>query len=413
MTMPGRRALLVVAAVAALHAVCYAFIVPLWAFEDEEQHVDYVLSAAKANVPRIDDGIDERILESAFETERHVRLGFRTEQGPITGLETYSYMAYHPPGYAMVGAPVAWAAGGDPVVTVYGLRALGAAQAAALAVLVATAAGLVSPAQHRDRAALVGGLVVGLMPVVAHAGGRATNDLLVAVAVAAVTVASLVWIRTRSDFAAVAVGVAGAGAVGVKATAGVAVAAMVGIAALVVARSLVQWLAVVSPPLIAGVAWSAVLRARYGTVDGSEAFADAYGRPFEAAWPRLSDFVSRGFLPERSSSWGLIAPVSFWVLVGLAVVGGIALLRRRDVGGRWLVVVSAVVTMMVALLVALSAHRGHAIASPRHFLGVIALMAAVAGAGLAGSRRVLAAMPIATLMVVATVALVRFPGQYP
>ncbi len=411
--MPGRRVLAVVAVVAALHALWYAFLVPLWAFEDEEQHVDYVLSAAKGNLPRIDDGIDERILASAFETERHVRLGFRTEQGTISGLETYSYLAYHPPAYPLLGVPVAWAVGSDPVATVHGLRALGALQAAALAVLVAIAAALVAPPQHRDRAALVAGLVVGLTPVVAHSGGRATNDLLVAVAVAAVAVASLVWIRTRADTAALAVGIAAAGAVGVKATAGVAVAAMVGIAAVVVARTWRQWLAVVVPPAIVGLSWSAVLRTRYGTIDGSEAFTDAYGHPFVGAWPGFSEVVDRGLLPEGSNPWGLIAPVSLVVVVSLALCGGVVLARRRATEGRWLVVVSAVVTTVVAVLVALSAHRGHAIASPRHFLGVIALLSVVAGAGLARVRRALVVLPVATLVVVAVTALARFQGQYP
>lgn len=297
-----------------------------WAYEDEQQHVDAALKLAHGRLAHLDDLIEPSVAASTIETGRPSRGADPTNVDPTDwGREGRSYAGYHPPLGPAVLVPVALLTGGDAHDTMVGGRVVAAL------LLAASAAGVAALAARWSRERAVGaaaraGVAFACLPVVSDLGGRWSND---AVAVAAIVASLLLATAVRQDPAdrrlwwlalalAAAVGTKGTGWIGVVGAAAVAGPAVVRV------RGVRPALAVLAAPVAVAAAWSAVLLARYGTIDGSQAFVDRYGAPF----PSLSLIDgARGQLhwsvvPQLNVDWGLpsIVPLILVLAIGVGLV---------------------------------------------------------------------------------------------
>lgn len=296
-----------------------------WAYEDEQQHVDAALKLAEGRLAHLEDLIEPSLAESTLATGRPSRVDPTVTDPAEWGIEGRSYAGYHPPLGPALLAPVALLTGGDAYDTMVGGRILAAVLLAGSATGVAALAARFCPARATIAAGQAG-VAFASLPVISDLGGRWSND---AVAMAAIVTSLLVATVVRRDptgrhlaWAALAL----AAAVAAKGTGWVAVAGAIGIAGPTVVRTR-GWrpaLATLVAPVLVSAAWSAVLLARYGTVDGSEAFLDRYGSPF----PRVSLLAAApgqlhwSLVPQFNVDWGLPSLVPL-VLV-LAILAGIA-----------------------------------------------------------------------------------------
>jgi hypothetical protein len=304
-----------------------------WAYEDEQQHVDVALKLADARLAHLDDLIEPTVAESTIETGRPSRMFDPTGLDPAQwGLEGRSYAAYHPPLAPAILAPVALATGGDAWSTMVGGRVIAAFLLAASAAGVAALAARFCPSRAVTAAAQAG-IAFACLPVVSDLGGRWSNDAVAVAAIVASLLAATAARREPDDRHLVWLALALAAAVGAKGTGWIAVAAAAAVAGPEVLRRR-GWragLAVAAAPVVVGGGWALALLTRYGTVDGTAAFLDRYGAPFErrSLVEAATGQLHWSLVPQLNVDWGLPSLVP--ALLVVAVVGGLVAL---DAPGR-------------------------------------------------------------------------------
>ena len=273
---------LLAATLAIAHASLYAWTTPPWHLFDEEQHVDYTLSLRDRRLPEISDDIHQGIIDDAVATHRWATFGLpgpRSTRVDELGLEGRSYEAYQPPLYYALGVIAILPAGHDAGRALWWLRALSvlfAGAVAALVVLVAWEA--IGAPEHPSWMVATGGVFVALLPSLAQAGGRASNDVAVAAAVLATVAAALAWVRIGTTKLGLLTGVVAAAACLTKASGLVAIPVV--LFAAIAGRKLWPAVLALTPPVAAVVVWAAITWTHYGVFEGSRAFIEyAHFRP--------------------------------------------------------------------------------------------------------------------------------------
>lgn len=324
---------------AGLHGLLYAWALPPWDLFDEEQHFSYgVTLREEQRIPRLDDLIQPEILASAAATDRWTtyRIG-RPEslEAAEMGLEGRSFEAYQPPLYYLLVALTNPLGHGDILRQLDLARALGALLLAGIAGVTWGLARRWFPGAGPWAWAGAALLATGV-PAMAEAGGRVSNDLLVALLVSATLLCAVELLRRPRAGVALVLGLLVAGAVLTKST---------GLLALLIALAAVLNLAyrrqvtiaiilrALVPGLSAGVLWALFTRQRYGVWNGTNAFLEII-TPFPPVGPR--DFMERLWLNAWSSYWGAYDAQRWKIVTGallaLVVLAGLASLwGRRDV----------------------------------------------------------------------------------
>lgn len=402
---PRRRATLrpwlpyaVVALVAAAHTLLYVFAVPPWALEDEEQHVDYVLTLRdEQRPPHLDDYVHQEIVDSAVTTDRWGSLGLgqvpASTDGRLDpsqmGLEGYSYEAHQPPLYYVALVPLAQLLGDRTLAIMYGGRLAGVAVAAAGAVAAAALSARWAPDGHRRRAAWIGGLACALMPALAEGAARVNNDAACAVLVTVGVVCLLRLVERPDARWGLLTGAVLAAAILVKASGVVGLGVSVAVLGLLAVRGRLAArvaAAVLVPQVLAVAAWSAVTHARYDVWNSTTAVVRQRVRFVPLSWSTLgSDALERAATPY--GSWGLGVVLTLLWLVFVLV--GLVLWRDRPGPGRveMLVVVVAVAAAAVAGLASLNNDGFINAFSARYLLFAYPILLSAAAAGWAGLRR--------------------------
>jgi 4-amino-4-deoxy-L-arabinose transferase-like glycosyltransferase len=385
----------VLAAVALLgfaHAALYVFSVPPWGLEDEEQHVDYVLTLRDSGKPpNIHQTTRPAISASAIATDHYKALGLGTAPPPGTppealGLEGLSYEGYQPPLYYATMVPLVAPLGDHVLVAMYVLRLADAILVGVLCALAALLAALHVLPEHRRLAALVAGCFVAVIPTVAESGARASNDMLTAVMITATAVGASYVLARPALRPALATGALAAGAVLTKSTGLAVLAFLVPLAVLLAMRRRLPGAvsaALVLPPIVAALAWAAVTRVRYGVWSGDSAFLQI-SRPFESL--PIGDALVRTFRHAAFpyGRWGipLAVPIAIVVVVGIGI--GLALADRR---GRVLAVGALVTALAILAGYLFEIDRGLTTITARLLVPSYAMLCASAGAGYATLRR--------------------------
>ncbi len=303
----GRAIFVAVLLFAVMHGALYALTIPAWDLFDEEQHLSYALYLADEQlIPRVDDSIQVRILESAVATDRWSKFGI---EAPVSldpsqiGLEGLSYEGYQPPLYYALVAPITWLAPDDAWWELRLARLFG------LFLILGFASICWGYARDWMRQAqpITWGLVVVIsvaIPSVAASAGRVNNDLLVgAVLAAGVLMASRLLEDRRVD-QAIFLGLLNSAAIISKGQG--AVLLLVTIVALGILAHRRQgtpliFAASLAPGILslgAATIWNEV---RYGHLTGASAFLDLVV-PFEPLGP--AGFVGEVWLNSWSSYWG-------------------------------------------------------------------------------------------------------------
>lgn len=336
----------VVGLVAAGHTLLYVLSVPIWATEDEEQHVDYVLELRdERRVPHLDDPLRQQIVDSAVTTNRWPRYGVARPDWAIVdqrlvpermGLEGFSYEGHQPPLYYAALVPVAGLLGDQVQAIVYAGRLFGVGLAAAGAVLAALLSARLSSPARAPVAAWVGGLCCALMPAVAESSARVNNDYACAVLFTG-GVLCLMWLLDAPGVRPALVGGGVFAAAALTKAIGVAGLAVTGVAlaVLLVRRKLTARIvgALVVPQLASIAVWSWAIHDRYGTWDPAQAFVQQRYRHPTVPWSLLgSDALQRGATPFGAGTWPHDQFVTaLWIaLVAVGLVAWVATDRRLD-----------------------------------------------------------------------------------
>ena len=305
-----RRGRVIFAAVllfAISHAALYVITVPTWDLFDEEQHLSYALYLIDdREIPRVNDPVQQRILDSAVATDRWSTLRIGRPVAPELnefGLEGWSYEGYHPPLYYAVISPLTLLSGQDAWRELYAARMFG------LLLMVALASVCWGYARDwlPDADPTIWGTVVVTavaIPTIAASAGRVNNDLLTGLLLASgLLLATRVLERPRTDNSLL-LGLLVAGAVLTKGQGLVLLLIAVAACALLLLRrqlTLRTLGLILVPGLLAFAAWTIWTWERYGTVNGSEAFLDLVGA---AAPLGVVDFAGELWLNGWSSYWG-------------------------------------------------------------------------------------------------------------
>jgi 4-amino-4-deoxy-L-arabinose transferase-like glycosyltransferase len=343
-----RPVLVLVFAVGVLHAGVYALIVPPWAYEDEQQHVDYAWSIAHTHrLPTIEDEISPSIGESVWGTDRWGNYGFPAPEDRSVagmGLSGRSYLAYHPPGVYVAVAPLLVVVGDHATLAMYALRGVTALAAGALAVLTAVLAARLAGEDHVRRAALVGGLAVALLPSVAEAGGRFNADIFAALVVTAGVLVVRRWVDEPTPRWSWLVGLTLAVGVVTRETTVVLLVPLLVAAVVLRRRRLLDAPSVgrlLGPPLLALGAVLAVTWHATGRLVGSLAFVERYdpGLVPPGAADAVRQLGERALFPSAPQPWGA-ASVWLGVVVVAVIVVGLALTARAGLRIETLTVVA-------------------------------------------------------------------------
>jgi hypothetical protein len=255
------------------------------------------------------------------------------------------------------------------------------------------AAALLAAAWHPSaarRAAVVTGLTLASLPIVADVGSRASNDpLALAAGTVAVLLAAGIRTRPRVEWGAGALVVALAVAALAKVTAvGIVVALVLAVPPLLRlgSRGRRAAIAAVTTPVAAIAAWAAITRARYGTVDGSAAFLDTFGppKPRAGVLGALGGSLETALVPYRYGGWHLHEIVVVVLVTVLAA--GLVLRWRQGTGGRLVVAVAGLGTGATAVLVVRAAGQGLVEPTGRLVLPALVLLVAGAAGGWAALR---------------------------
>ncbi len=347
-------ALVLILFIAVVHATFYAFAIPPWALEDEEQHVDYALTIRDEwRGPKIDEFLDQRIIDSAAETDRWQALGLSPPPSldpAQMGLEGLSYEGFQPPLYYLVFGQILRVSGDDPLTAMYIGRGL---SVLLFAGLVGTVWFLMRRLVKDSDIYLPAGaaLLASAMPVLAAAGGRTNNDILAIFLVGLGLLAVLRLIDDPSPMNAVAVGAAGAAAALTK-TSGLALFApiLIGLFILWRRREASRQIVIDSIGLASvGAVGAAVFTyARYGVWEGTSAIAAPMFRPFVPRGPVtfVRDLIESAWDPYFSFPRAMTGDILFvcFVVAGLA-----ALLVTRRMDGRCWAMLSVAGPLIVVL----------------------------------------------------------------
>lgn len=123
----GRWLLASILALALLHGILYASLMPPWGLVDEEQHFHYVQHLVEERaIPEVGTTmLSSAIIDSAFDTERWAHFGWPAppSRDPLAmGLEGHSYEGYQPPLYYALMAPLYGLLPGTVLEKLYALR---------------------------------------------------------------------------------------------------------------------------------------------------------------------------------------------------------------------------------------------------------------------------------------------------
>lgn len=377
------------------HALLYAAAIPEWDLFDEEQHLSYALYLAdEGRIPRIDDPVQRRVLENAIAVDRWST--FRIDRPLILdpdefGLEGLSYEGYQPPLYYALIAPLTWLAGDDAWWELHLARAFGALLLFAFA---SVAWGYARDWLPDADPAVWGAIVVTAVaiPAVAEAAGRASNDLLAGLFLAAGTLMASRLLEDRRIDQALFLGLLGAAAVLTKGHGVVLLmVTVVALGLLLYRRQLtpVVFCAALLPGVVAFIGWGLWTQARYGTFNGSNAFLDMVV-PFESLG--VPSFLEELWFNAWSSYWGAydggwLRWVTGMVILGIVIAGMMGLLAGRDdwgqtAEGRQRLILSG--ALALGLLAALWAANASGLAHPhgRMLIGIFPALVTLTAAGL-------------------------------
>ena len=311
---------------ALLHAALYVVTVPTWDLFDEEQHLSYALHLIdEGEIPRVDDPVQQRILDSAVATDRWSTLRIGRPVGLAVnefGLEGWSYEGYHPPLYYALVSPLTLLSGDDAWRELYAARLFGLALLFALAAICWGYARDWLP----DADPAVWGTIVVIVvsiPAVAAAAGRVNNDLLAGLLLAAGTLMAGRLLEDRRNDEALLLGLMAAAAILTKGQGVVLLLVAVTAVALLLGRRQLTatiFALAVGPGLTALAGWSLWTWARYDTLNSSQAFLDLVG-PFESLG--LVDIAGELWLNGWSSYWGAYDGGSLRWITGMIVLAAI------------------------------------------------------------------------------------------
>jgi len=190
----GRWLLASILALALLHGILYASLMPPWGLLDEEQHLHYVQHLVEERaIPTVGTTmLSAEIIDSAFDTERWAHFGWPAppSRDPLAmGLEGHSYEGYQPPLYYAVMAPLYRLLPGTVLDKLYALRWA----TVALSLLSVFIVFRVSRLLAGGAVALpyLAALLMAVIPERTAAISRVNNDVALEVAAAA-----LVWVCT-------------------------------------------------------------------------------------------------------------------------------------------------------------------------------------------------------------------------
>jgi 4-amino-4-deoxy-L-arabinose transferase-like glycosyltransferase len=413
-TVP-RWVLLAVALLGMAHALVYVCSVPPWGLEDEEQHVDYVLTLRDSfEPPDIRQHVHPAIIASAIATDRYTALGLGTTPPAGTdasalGLEGLSYEGHQPPLYYSLMAPFVTPLGDHTLATMYTLRVIDAFLVGVLAALTAALAARWARRGWETTAALFAGVAVAAVPAIVEAGARVSNDLLVTVFVTATLLACTLLLERPTMRTAWLVGGAAATAVLTKTTGLVTLLAICGALLVIAARRepVVRIAAAcLAPPIVAAGAWALVTHARYGVWRGDSAFLLVHrpfpSLPFDETFSRT---LREAAFPD--GQWGV--PLALCILFAAAVAIGVVLAlvdrRARPLAGGALLVSAG-----LAFGYLLEIDRGLVTTSPRLLIPAYPALLAAAGCGYVSLRR--RWLPLTIVAVGAVLAITFFVLQF-
>lgn len=419
-----RVILAVVALVAAAHTMLYAFAVPPWALEDEEQHVDYVLALRdNRKPPHLDDLLSQDIVDSAVTTDRWGSFGLgrpaAAEEGRMDpahmGLEGYSYEGYQPPLYYAALVPAAAALGDRLLAFLYTGRLLGALLVAVGAVLAAMLSARWAPTGKESLAAWIGGLSCALLPANAEAAARINNDFACAVLVTGGVVCLTRLVDRPDRWWSLWAGLVFAAAVLTKPGGVVGVGASFAVLGLLAMRrelSLRISASLLVPQALAVGVWSLVSHARYGVWNPSTAVVDRRLRFPALSWDTIaSQALDRGATPYGVWHLGTALTVGWLAFV----VVGLVLLRRSALRAEAFLLVVGIGSVAVMGLVSLNNSGLLNAFTARYLIFAFPTLLAAAAAGWAHLRRpVVSLAPVALAAVAATAFLLAdFLPQFP
>jgi len=413
---------LVCGIVASVHSLAYVFATPPWAIEDEEQHVDYVLSLRDhGHIPRVDETIRPSIVASTIDTRRWESLGLGVtflERDPAKrGLEGLSYEGYQPPLYYLLLVPVVAPLGDRPLAAMYAGRLVGALCAGLGAAFAALLAARWARGVRPAHAALLAGLFLGAIPVYAEAMARVNNDTGLAVTVVGSLLLMARFVERPDSWRALAIGACLGAAVAMKVSALVAIAPAA--VALLSARrtcprrvSLTHVTAIAAPPAVVAVWWMLVTRERYGVLNPVTGFVARIGRfPSLGMTTLARDALRLTGLPY--GQWHTGPAVAAGVLAATAA-GMVAMARQRGRALALWSVITLVLGTVIGLLQANAAGVVNAFNTRYILLAYPAVVAAAATGWVVARCRLAAALPVAAMWALAVLFFVvgflpRFP----
>lgn len=179
-------------ALALLHGILYASLMPPWGLVDEEQHFHYVQHLVEERaIPVVGATmLSPEIIDSAFDTERWAHFGWPAppSRDPLDmGLEGHSYEGYQPPLYYALMAPLYRILPGSVLDKLYALRWASVALSL-LSVFIVYRVGRLLAGSYPALPYLAA-LLMAVIPERTGAVSRVNNDVALEVAAAA-----LVWI---------------------------------------------------------------------------------------------------------------------------------------------------------------------------------------------------------------------------
>lgn len=326
---------------AVLHAMLYVVTVPTWDLFDEEQHLSYALYLIDdGEIPRVNDPVQQRILDSAVATDRWSTLQIGR---PVAlelnefGLEGWSYEGYHPPLYYLLVSPLTLLSGEDAWRELYAARLFGIALLFAFASICWGYARDWLP----DADPTIWGTIVVIgvsIPSVAAAAGRVNNDLLAGLLLAAGTLMAARVLDDRRTDQALALGLLTGAAILTKGQGAVLLLVAVAACALLLARrqlTVTLFALSIGPGLVALAGWGIWTWNRYGTVNSVDAYLDLVGTTEPLG---LLGFVEELWLNGWSSYWGAYDGGTLrWITGGIILVTVGAGLAGLFIGRRsWL-----------------------------------------------------------------------------